>query len=225
MTTAGLLQSVQANLGAAASYTTASAAHDIYEGFLFSIAVATARKYGATVHYEDSTGAKTSDLLFRTSPGQLYSTRHAYTHAVVEFGRAPTLEVHIGVMVQGSSGVPHECDVLVLDAEEAALCRRVPTSPRASKCLLAIECKYYAAHLPLGQARAFAGLSADLGGRAHAVFVANIGSGNVAKYLSGRRLQRELHVIPDAPEMDGIQALVREAFKQHVARGDSDLRV
>jgi hypothetical protein len=146
-------------------------------------------------------------LIFRTSPGHLYSTRRDYTHAVIEFGRAPALEVHVGVKVQGSSGVEHECDVLVLNAAEAVLSRRLRTSPRAGKCLIAIECKYYTAHLPLGQARGFAGLSADLGNAAHAIFVANIGSESVTKYLNGRKVPRELNVISGARRSRASRAL------------------
>lgn len=189
MTTADdLLRELRTHLGAAVSYTTASQANDIYEGFLFSLVVATARKSGAVIRYEDVRDNRANGLIFRTSPGRLYSTRRNYTHAVVEFGIAPPLEVHVGVKVEGSSGVEHECDVMAVDAEEAALCRREKTSPRATKCLLVIECKYYTAHLPLGQARGFAGLSADMGTRAHPIFVANIGSGNVTKYLTGRKV-------------------------------------
>jgi len=70
------------------SYSTASEANDVYEGFLFSLVVATARKSGAAVHYEDVTGSKTHSLVFRTSPGRLWSARHNYTYAVVEFGTA-----------------------------------------------------------------------------------------------------------------------------------------
>jgi hypothetical protein len=224
-TTSDLLRDLRTHLRTAVSYTTASATHDIYEGFLFSLVVATARKSGAVIRYEDVRGSKAGNLIFRTSPGRLYSTRQNYTHAVVGFGRAPALEVHVGVQVQGGSGVEHECDVLVLGAEEAALCRRMKTSPRATKCLLAIECKYYTAHLPLGQARGFAGLSADLGRNAHPMFVANIGSGSVARYLTGRNLSRELHVISGAPEIEGVQGLIREAFKSHVGRSDSGLRI
>jgi hypothetical protein len=220
-----LLRELRTHLGAAVSYTTASAANDIYEGFLFSLVVATARKSGAVIRYEDVRGNKARNLTSRTSPGQLYSTRQDYTYAVIEFGRAPALEVHVGVKVQGTSGVEHECDVLVLDAAEAVLCRRLRTSPRAGKCLIAIECKYYTAYLPLGQARGFAGLSADLGNSAHPIFVANIGSGSVTKYLNGRRVSRELNVISDAPEIEGVQSLVREAFKSHVGRRDSGLRI
>ncbi|WP_405165914.1 hypothetical protein OG203_12995 [Nocardia sp. NBC_01499] len=220
-----LLAELRAHLRAAVSYTTASMPNDVYEGFLFSLVIATARKSGAQIRYQDVNGSMASNLVFRTSPGWLYSTARNYTHAVLEFGRAPELEVHIGVKVQGNSGVEHECDVVVLDAEEADLCRFARTSPRASKCLLVIECKYYTGHLPLGQARGFAGLSADLGRRAHPIFVANTGSGSVTKYLTGRTLSRELHVVPRASEVEGVQSLIREAFKDHVGRRDSGLRV
>jgi len=226
MTTADdLLRDLRTHLRASISYTTASATNDVYEGFLFSLVVATARRSGAVIRYEDVSGNVTNSLIFRTSPGRLYSTRQNYTHAVVEFGRAPALEIHVGVQVQGNSGVEHECDVLVLYSDEAMLCRRIRTSPRAAKCLLAIECKYYTAHLPLGQARGFAGLSADLGRRAHPIFVANIGSGSVAQFLTGRNLSRELHVVSNAPEIEGVQSLIREAFKSHVGRRDSTLRI
>lgn len=221
-----LLNQLRTHLGGAAiSYTTASQANDIYEGFLFSLVVATARRSGAVISYENVHGTQVNSLIFRTSPGRLYSTRRAYTHAVVEFGTAPALEVHVGVKVVGNSGVEHECDVVVVEAQEAALCRRENTSPRAAKCWLAIECKYYSAHLPLGQARGFAGLSADLGNRSHPIFVANIGSGSVTKYFTGRKVSRELHVVSNAPEIDGVQSLIREAFKAYVGRRDSSLRI
>lgn len=220
-----LLRELRVHLGTGVSYSTASQANDVYEGFLFSLVVATARRSGAAIHYEDVRGTKTHSLVFRTSPGRLYSTTHNYTHAVVTFGRAPTLEVHLGVQVQGGSGVLHECDVIVLDADEAALCRRERTSPRAAKCLLAIECKYYTAHLKLGQARGFAGLSADMGSRMHPLFVANIASDSVTKYLTGRKLRRELNVVPGSPEIDGVQHLIREAFKAHVGKSDPAYRI
>jgi hypothetical protein len=158
-----LLRDLRGHLGASVSYTTASAANDVYEGFLFSLVVATARRSGAAIHYEDVRGNKTHSLVFRTSPGRIYSTRNNYTHAVVEFGTAPTLETHVGIFVQGSSGVEHECDVAVLDADEAALCRREKTTPRASKCLLAIECKYVLREA----AERAAGMAALVEGTAH----------------------------------------------------------
>lgn len=221
-----MLREIQTHLRVAVSYTTRSQANDVYEGFLFSHVVATARRCGAAIHYEDVHGGKVHKMLFRTSPTTLFSRRHGYTHAVISFGGAPTLEAHVGVQVQGASRVLHECDVVVLDADEAAMCRRERTSPRASTCLLAIECKYHlATGLKLGQARGFAGLSADLGRRVHPMFVANIASDSVTKYLTGRKISREMNVIPGAPEIDGVQHLIREAFKAHVGKGDPSYRI
>jgi hypothetical protein len=223
-----LLAELRANLRAAVSYSTASQVNDVYEGFLFSLVVDTARRSNATVHYEDVRGNKTHNLVFRTTPGRIYSTAHDYTHAVIQFGNASVLEVHVGVQVQGSSGAMHECDVVVLDAGEAVLCRRERTFPRVAKCVLAIECKYYTAHLPLGQARGFVGLSADMGNQAHSLFVANIASRSVTTYLTGRnsrKISRELNVVPGASEIDGVRGLIRETFKAHVGKGDPNFRI
>lgn len=220
----GLLRELHTHLGAV-SYTASSQANDVYEGYLFTQVVVTARRSGAAIHYEDVCGNKVHRMVFRTSPTRLYSTAHDYTHAVITFGRAPMVEVHVGVQVQGVSGVLHECDVVVLDADEAALCRRKRVNPRAAKCLLAIECKYYSSGLKLGLARGFAGLSADLGNRVYPLFVANIASDSVTKYLTGRKLHQELNVVPGAPEIDDVQHHIREAFKAHVGKGDPNYRM
>jgi hypothetical protein len=157
-----------------------------------TLVVATARGCIAAVHYENVHGARVNDLIFRTSPGRLYSTAQDYTHAVIQFGpRTPLLEAHIGVMVQGNSGVRHECDVVVLDSDEARTCRQVGASPRSRKCILAIECKYYLTSLPLGVARGFAGLKDDLG-QTRVIFSANTTSDKVRKYLAHHRLTQEL---------------------------------
>lgn len=64
---------------------------DVYEGYLFSLATSTASNLGATVHHRDVNGNAVNNLVFRTSPGQLYSTTHPYTQAVLEMpgGREP----------------------------------------------------------------------------------------------------------------------------------------
>ena len=112
------------------SYHSASASADVYEGYVFSLIVSTADRHGAGVSYRDVNGAKVSSLIFRTNPGHLYSDHPAYTYAVIEFAGAPALEVHLGVYVQGTSGVLHECDVLILPAEEAAISRTQRIAPR-----------------------------------------------------------------------------------------------
>jgi hypothetical protein len=216
-----LLDELEALLQAGAiSYDSSSAAHDVYEGYIFALVVATARASRANVYFETVHGAMTNDLVFRTSPGRLYSTAQDYTHAVIQFGQiAPVLEVHVGVLVQGNSGVEHECDVLVLEAEEARTCRQVRASPRTRACILAVECKYYLAHLPLSMARGFAGLKDDLG-NTHAIFAANTTSNSVKKYLSHRKLTQEFDAIPGSREVEHLRTHIREAFKAHVNRYD-----
>jgi hypothetical protein len=206
-------------LGHGLSYTAASQPWDVYEGYLFSLVVSTAGSLGATVHYEDVDGAKTQDLVFRTSPGQIFSRAHPYTHAVVRFGHAPALEVHLGVQVQGQSGVLHECDVLVLPAEEAVLSRRMSMAPRGNRCLLAIECKYYiSSRLGIGEARNFEGAITDLKPRKN-LFVSNTGATNVVKYLSARNRGYERQVVPSNADTVGYtRAKIREAFKDFLSK-------
>lgn len=144
------------------SYSSASDPWDVYEGFVFSLIAATASRHGAAVTYENIHGEKTRDLVFRTGPGQLYGDSNPFAHAVIEFDGAPALEVHIGVYVAGTSGVLHECDVLVLPTEEASLSREQRIAPRGSQCVLIAECKYYTTGLGIGMARNFEGLRADI---------------------------------------------------------------
>lgn len=199
------------------SYHSASQAWDVYEGFLFALVVATAGRHGATVTYENVNGASVSDLVFRTSPGHLYSVTRPYTHAVVRFNGAPPLEVHVGVRVQGSSGVLHECDVLVLPAEEAALSRAQQIAPRGSQCVLVIECKYYTANLGIGHARNFEGLRADIRTQDE-LFVSNISAPSVVKYLDARGREFERNVLPNSPQAGYVQAEIRRAFKGYLSK-------
>lgn len=206
------------------SYTSASAANDVYEAFVFAIAVDTAAARGATVYYEDVYGRRTRDLVFRTSPGRLHSTRQTYTHAVVEFDGTPALEIHVGVYVEGNSRVLHECDVLILEKSEADGCRRFGVMPRCRRCLLAVECKYYVSNLPLGQARGFVGLNADLG-QNKALFVANTSSDNVVRYLDHRKAGWEHLVLPHSSQAENLSSEIRKVFRHHVSRHNSRLRI
>lgn len=216
-----LLAELRSLLGTAStSYSSASQTCDLYEGFLFALVVSTARDRGARVTFEDVHGRPTTDLIFRTSPGRLSSKRRDYTHAVLAFGTAPPVEVHVGVKVQGNSGVEHECDVLVLDAAEAQVCRQIGASPHSRRSLLAIECKFYTSSLPLHQARGFAGLKTDLG-QTDAIFVANTNSASAVKFLNHKRnLTQEFDALPASTQIAPLRSHIREAFKKHVLKYD-----
>lgn len=199
------------------SYNSSSAACDVYEGYIFSLVASTASRHGAIVRYEDVTGRETRNLVFRTGPGQLYGDSQPFSHAVIEFPGAPALEVHLGVYVQGTSGVLHECDVLVLPAEEAALSRAQKIAPRGSQCLLIVECKYYVSSLNIGLARNFEGLRADIRTQKE-LFVSNIGSPSIVRYLDARKRDFERNVVPDAPQSIYLQADIRKAFKSYLSK-------
>ncbi|NHC15958.1 hypothetical protein [Motilibacter deserti] len=212
-----LLRELQAVLGTRASnYNSASAANDVYEGYVFGIVLRAAVAAGGRIDFRDVHGAVPSRLVFRTSPGMLSSTTHPYTHAVVTFSDCDPLEVHVGVRVQGRSRVLHECDVLVLPADEAALSRTKQVAPRGIRCLLGVECKYYATHLALHLARGFHGLHSDLG-LLHPFFVANIGAPRIQRYLSHHKRKWEVDVLPGGNAARYLEGQFREAFKTYIA--------
>lgn len=198
----------------AVSYNSASAAWDVYEGYAFALVIRAAVAAGGQLWYEDRFGKEVDSLLFRTSPGMLYSTTHPYTHAIIDFSGCPLLEAHVGVRVQGRSGVLHESDVLVLPSAEAELSRDNDVAPRGSKSIIAIECKYYAGHLSLHLARGFHGLQADLGVK-NSYFISNLEAPHIQKYLTyhGRNWERD--VLPNSRESNFFVGALREAFKKY----------
>jgi len=203
--------------GRPTTYNTKSAIWDVFEGYVFGLVIRAAVAAGGSVIYEDVNGNRSpTRLTFRTSPGMLHSTAHAYTHAVIDLPDCDPLEAHVGVRVQGRSGVLHECDVLVLPAVEAALSRSKSVAPRGSRSLLAVECKYYTSHISLYLARGFHGLHSDLGLK-HPFFVANIRAARIERYLSYHQRRWENGVMPGTSEAAYLEGLIRDAFKQHMA--------
>jgi hypothetical protein len=159
-----LLDEIEAALsaGVTTNYSGASAVNDLFEGYVFSLVVAAARAEEARVTFENVNEVAVTSLVFRTSPGFIYSRAQPYTHARIAFPRCPELEAHIGVFVGGRSGVLHECDVAVIERSEAQICRTEGVHPRSGKLLITLECKFHAGTLQLGQARSFLGLTEEL---------------------------------------------------------------
>jgi hypothetical protein len=199
------------------SYNSSSAAYDIYEGYAFGLVLRAAIASGADVAYRDRYGKEVESLLFRTSPGMLYSKAHPYTHAEVSFQDCPPLEIHVGVRVQGRSGVLHECDVLVLPLAEAELSRDREVAPRGSRSLIAIECKYYSGHIALHLARAFHGLHADLGVKTP-IFMANLRAPRIERFLTYHNRKWEFGALPASKESIYLEAQLRESFKAYQSK-------
>lgn len=175
-------------------FTKAGAAY-LFEAYLFTLIIRAARSEGATVAFKDMDGNLARKLIFRTSPGSIYSAVQRYSHAELSFRGRTTLEVHLGIKVSGKSGVQHECDVAVLDSAEAEACRRNQAAPRASQLVLSVECKFYSTPLPLGVARGFIGLTVDLGGKDN-FLVTNTKCTAVEKLLIKHRRSWEHQIFP-----------------------------
>lgn len=212
-----LLTTIRASLGSSLtpSLSTTSSTSDVFEAYVFSIVLEAANIEGATITFQDVFGNTPSMFYFRTSPGYIFSTIQPYTHAVIQFPNKPVLEAHMGVRVTGKSGVLHECDVSVLHQSEATTCRNNFVSPRSSKLVMAIECKFYSTSIPLGLARAFIGLQTDLSAQ-ESFFVVNTNSASVEKLLAKRDRYCGIDIIPSSPvTVDKLRSAFQNEFSRY----------
>jgi hypothetical protein len=197
------------------THTAQSDASDLYELYIFSLAIEAAVEEGASFEFRDVNDNIPTALVFRTSPGDIASRRNAYTHAVIRFPNKPVLECHVGIYVGGKSEVAHECDVAVLYQAEAETCRQNPgILPRHNKVLIATECKFYTGNLKLGLGRGFLGLVADIPYQyGERYFVMNTTSDSVAKLLLKHKKKLSHDLVPNQPgEITKLRSSFREVF-------------
>lgn len=222
MTIHSLLSDIQRRLGSLAPrLATPAAASDIFEAYIFSIVVEAARREHATIHLLDVHGRTPTTFIFRTSPGYIGSTTRDYGYARLEFPGKPPLEAHLSVRVAGQSGVLHECDIVVLDATEAEMCRRAaPQSaihPRTRSIRIAIECKHYISSLKLSLAREFLGFDSDVH-HGTKLFVTNSSSPSVEKLLAHKKKAWEHRALPaNRLEISRLKHRLQEEFKRYKA--------
>lgn len=194
-----LVDQIKVSLGnsLSPSLTSANAANDLYEAYVFSLVLDAARTEGAVITYRDRVGAVPVVFLFRTSPSRISIAVPNYCYADIFFQGKPGLEAHVGIYVSDKAKVRHETDVVVLRRDEAQTCRAAgDIDPRYSKLILSAECKMYQnATLDIGLGRGFLGLSAELKG-VTTTFVANKGAGPIERLLVHHRKGRALGVIP-----------------------------
>jgi hypothetical protein len=214
-----LIDAIEGVLTSAAGigYTQPSETNDIYENFVWTLCLNAARREGARVRYETVRGAVPRMLRFRTAPGAIFSTAHNYTHAVLEFLGCPRLEVHVGARVIGKSRILHECDVAVLYRDEAELCRQERVYPRASRVIVAVECKFYTSALQLHLARGFLGLTKDIYPKER-YFVTNAHSDSVKRLIAHHDAEWECGVIPNNKEAEDLLHSFSRAFRNFKIR-------
>ena len=206
-------------MAASANLSAASAGNDLYEAYVWTLVLEAARKQGATIQLMTRSGNPATHFHFRTSPTSIFSTLYDYCHAELRFPLAPVLEAHVGIYVSGKSKVNHECDVAVVDQEEANTCRDQNVHPRSSKVLLAIECKYYlSSSLGVDLGRSFLGLIDDIytDGR---FFVSTQNAGSVDKLFSRHKKEFEIGLSPLTPDEEvRLRGSFEKIFRNYQAR-------
>lgn len=216
-----LLADLRTQLGAFSSLniTAATQPWDVYEAYCFALVLQAARRVGGAVSFEDAFGVPTTNLVFRTSPGTVHpgSRGIPYTHGVLRFPNGIELEVHQGIYVSGKSGLPHECDVAVLERAEAQTCRSRRVYPRSKCVVLAVECKLYAA-LGIDLARSFIGLTSDVTA-SDRFFIANTNHANLERLLTHHDRSWETNVEPlRVLEVNRLRSRFETALKKYLAR-------
>ncbi|MQX38595.1 hypothetical protein [Roseospira navarrensis] len=222
-TTAELIKEIDGYLLSSSpphSYTSTSAAYDVYEGYVWTIVLSAAEYNGATVLFEDTNNNAASSIILRTNPGSIYSNVRNYTHAVLRFpGSTPELEAHLGIYVSGKSGIPHECDIAVIDRDEAIACRQAEVHPRARKLLMSVECKLFSSNLGVSVGRGFLGLTRDIISE-NRFFVSNSTSERVKKLIAYHKASWECPVVPSATDkVQNLRSQFSTCFRDYVAKG------
>ncbi len=194
-----------------------SIASDIYEFYIFTLIIEAARSEGAIINYENVDGSICTNFVFRTSPGYIFSNRHLYSHAIISFPGKSLLEVHVGIRAAGTSEVLHECDVAVIEKEEADACRQQRTPPRSNKIIISVECKFYGTQLQLSLGREFLGLSTDFKSK-DLFFVSNTSSETIEKLLTKRDRDWAHNILPsNITEVTRFKNVLQDAFKKYKA--------
>lgn len=194
-------------------------ANDAFEVYVLSLVLRAAREEGAQISFESRSGSiHPSPLVFRTSPGRIYSNAQDYSHAIIQFDDDLSYEGHVGVYVQGLAGVVHECDVLVIDRNEGEFCRRNQVHPKRANAALTAECKFYAGKLGIELGRQFLGVTMDVG-KEDRFFLSNSDGRSVDRVLAHHKRQRYFGLSPlNVDSENQVVAMFRSAFRNQRAR-------
>jgi hypothetical protein len=195
--------------------TSQQATSDLYEAYLLVLIVRAARAEGATVTFRSLATGSPTRFVFRTSPGLITSRVHPYTFVEIDVGsRRGALEAHLGVRVSGKSRVLHEGDVIILLQTEANRARSRNLAPRSHAVMFLAEAKFYAESIPLGIARGYMGLCADLS--AKTIYLAsNTENPEATRLLDARRHDHEPELVPSSAAADRFIGAVRKVLSRH----------
>ncbi|MDB9314700.1 hypothetical protein PN462_16425 [Spirulina sp. CS-785/01] len=191
-----------------------------YVADIFLIIINAARAEGTfrPVQYFNGSGKRAKLLTFRQSPGQIYTNNDSFTHAVLEFDRNFKLEVHVGIMTQGKSGVEHECDICIIPYDKAQSCRDKKynqQTPQSKDIIMGCECKYYKSKLNLDLGRSFLGLDADFDVQENYYLISNTFSKKIAQLLIAHNKNFFYNIYPTFPnEVNKLLASFQRDFQR-----------
>ena len=194
-------------------------ANDAFEIYALSLVLTAAQQEGATISFETvNRTISPTKLIFRSSPGRIYSQAADYAHALISFPDELYFEAHVGVFVEGLAGVVHECDVLVIDAGEGDFCRRSFVHPKKTHTILTAECKFYSGNLGISLGREFLGTTIDLGKEGR-FFLSNRDGKTLDRVLAHHKRQRYLGLTPLDPDAE-LQTIsqFRTAFRNQKSK-------
>ncbi|WP_155374782.1 hypothetical protein [Catellatospora vulcania] len=220
-----LTELADAMQGATTRFTRADEADRVYEGYLFAQVIAAAAECGGRVTYEDCYEKEVQVLVFRGAPGVIHARRRPFTHAVLYFGAARPVEVHLRVKVQWKN-FDGESDVLIIDTKAARDSRDKQQLPKPTGCVLTIEGKYYPLGVPRDEALKYVGMRRSFPSSMASLFVTNAFSPHANKCLShAKGLPFEFGAVPGTRFQTYARAHIREAFKSWAADFDFGYRI
>lgn len=187
-----------------------------YEAYIFTLVLRAVEQLGGRVQLRSITSPTTvpPTFVFRGAPGAISSRRYDYGYAACTY-RGKAFEIHVDVEHRGNSGVPHEIDVSIIDAGEAARCRATGRNPKAGKTRGMIECKFRDGRLGVELIRTLVGLKDDMGMMKIARLATNVArerSRAVSQYCAGKdarpRTTSELTPLDPTVEQQFVDSLV-----------------
>lgn len=213
MSKADLIQAIEQAIGVLAPvYRNNADESDLYETSLLWLCVDAAKDAGGTILLTEDGSTAVTELSFRRGPGNVWSGN--FTYALVSFpGTQKRLEIHLGVFVVARSKVAHECDVAIIDHQEAERSRQGGVHPRSSKLIAAIEAKHYGASPSLGVGRSFLGLAQELGAKSCSLVYPCKSSATLAGLIAKRPSEAYSELLPGRPAASRLRSHLDQAIR------------
>lgn len=213
MSRASLVQAIEKAIGVLQTvYRNSADESDLYEASLLALCLDAAKAAGGTALLTEDGRTQAPALRFRRSPGNLWLG--TFTYVLVSFpGTQKQLEIHLGVYVVGKSKVPHECDVAIIEHQEAERSRQAGVHPRNAKLVAAIEAKHYSSSPPLGIGRGFLGLAQEMGAKKCSLVFPSQSSPNLGALIAGRPSESHPELLPGTDAAHRLRSQLDQAIR------------